>query len=571
MNGLNYLLQTNLYLALFMGFYVLVLRNETFFRQNRIYLNTSIFLSFIIPFISTDWFRDLFITQKVRETAIIPSWQIYETIVVGNEDTSAWTVSNIIFWIYMTGALLFLTRFLLRLAALKSSLKSAEGAAFSFFNIMVIDRNLPEAATIIDHEKVHSRQFHSADIIFIELTAVINWFNPVIYLYKNEIRHIHEFIADEETASLMQSKSDYAALLFSNAMGVAPNQLINNFFNKSLLQRRIIMLNKNKSRRPGLWKYGFSAPLFVLMLIVSAATGRSHKTITVPVLLNTAENSSGLIIPLGAELSKPDPEIKADLSMMPITQRQNSVHDFTALKRHIQRTIKYPASARENNITGYVITNFTIRAKKITDVRILQSLNKDIDNEVVKSLSSYQNELDIPDDSYAIALVFKLVGSDVTVEPMPNISTKNFAGQIIVMAMGKQEEKTANIPISNDESVKDFSSIDVFPEFPGGIGKWSAYLQSNLRYPAQARNNNIQGRVILGFTVNKDGSLSDIKVLRGLGSGLDEEAVKALANSPKWKPGIKDGRAVNVAFTVPISFNLGPKPAEEIPTKETNN
>ena len=72
MNGLNYLLQTNLYLLLFMGFYVLVLRNETFFRQNRFFLNTSIFLSFLIPFINSDWFRDLFITQKVREAAIMP-------------------------------------------------------------------------------------------------------------------------------------------------------------------------------------------------------------------------------------------------------------------------------------------------------------------------------------------------------------------------------------------------------------------------------------------------------------------------------------------------------------------
>ncbi|MEJ7694326.1 M56 family metallopeptidase, partial [Daejeonella sp.] len=277
MNGLNYLLQTNLYLLLFMGFYVLVLRNETFFRQNRFFLNTSIFLSFLIPFINSDWFRDLFITQKVREAAIIPSQMIYETVIVGiNEEASSLTAADAIFWIYTAGAAILTVRFLIRLALLKSNLTAAKGTAFSFFKTLVVDKDMPKIDTIIDHENVHMRQWHSADIIFIELAAIVNWFNPVMYLYKKEIRHIHEFIADEEASGLMQSKSDYALLLFSNTLGVDPFHLSNNFFNKSLLKRRVLMLHRTKSRSTRLWKYGFSAPLFMLMLIVSAATVQSE-------------------------------------------------------------------------------------------------------------------------------------------------------------------------------------------------------------------------------------------------------------------------------------------------------
>ncbi|OZA54700.1 MAG: hypothetical protein B7X75_08355, partial [Sphingobacteriales bacterium 39-40-5] len=278
MNILNYLLQTNLYLILFMGFYTLVLKNETFFRQNRIYLNTSTLLSFIIPFINSNWFQELFITQKLRET-IVPTRMIYETVVVvADEGTSNWAIGDLILWVYTAVMAILLLRFLVRLVLLNSKLKPKKGAAYSFFNTIVVDRELPESGIIIDHEKVHMREWHSADVLFIELTSIINWFNPVVYLYKKEIRHIHEFIADEEAASGMLSKSDYALLLFSNTLGVQPDQLSNNFFNNSLLKRRIIMLNKNKSRRTGLWKYGFSAPLFALMLTFSAASVANKNT-----------------------------------------------------------------------------------------------------------------------------------------------------------------------------------------------------------------------------------------------------------------------------------------------------
>jgi len=101
-----------------------------------------------------------------------------------------------------------------------------------------------------------------------------------------------------------------------------------------------------------------------------------------------------------------------------------------------------------------------------------------------------------------------------------------------------------------------FTSVEQVPEFAGGLEKFGAYLSKNIRYPAVARENNTQGRVICTFVVEKDGSLTDIKVVRGIGSGCDEEAVRVLKNSPKWKPGIQNGRPVRVQYSVPISFTL---------------
>jgi protein TonB len=94
------------------------------------------------------------------------------------------------------------------------------------------------------------------------------------------------------------------------------------------------------------------------------------------------------------------------------------------------------------------------------------------------------------------------------------------------------------------------------PEPAGGAQAWAKFLQSNLRYPAPAREDNITGIVVLSFIVEKDGHLSDIKVSRGLGHGLDEESVRVLKLAKPWKPGIQNGHPVRVAYSIPFNFQL---------------
>jgi protein TonB len=101
-----------------------------------------------------------------------------------------------------------------------------------------------------------------------------------------------------------------------------------------------------------------------------------------------------------------------------------------------------------------------------------------------------------------------------------------------------------------------FTSVEQIPEFPGGIAKFFEYVGKNLRYPDEARHKNIQGKVFVGFVVEKDGSLSDIKILRSASPDLDAEAVRLLKACPRWKPGIQNGRPVRVAYTMPIVFQI---------------
>ncbi|TZF83872.1 TonB family protein [Pedobacter sp. BS3] len=101
-----------------------------------------------------------------------------------------------------------------------------------------------------------------------------------------------------------------------------------------------------------------------------------------------------------------------------------------------------------------------------------------------------------------------------------------------------------------------FIGVEKNPEFAGGLQAFYKFLQRNLRYPADAQENNITGKVVLSFVVEKDGSVSNIKVIKGIGFGCDEEAVRVLKRSPKWQAGEQNGKKVRVQYTVPIAFNL---------------
>jgi periplasmic protein TonB len=107
-----------------------------------------------------------------------------------------------------------------------------------------------------------------------------------------------------------------------------------------------------------------------------------------------------------------------------------------------------------------------------------------------------------------------------------------------------------------DVTVYDPTSIEAYPEFPGGMAAFTKYMGRNLRFPEMAIEGGIQGRVIVSFIIEKNGDLSNIKIIKGIGAGCDEEAIRVLAKSPKWKAGIQNKQYVRVAYTIPINFQL---------------
>ena len=112
-------------------------------------------------------------------------------------------------------------------------------------------------------------------------------------------------------------------------------------------------------------------------------------------------------------------------------------------------------------------------------------------------------------------------------------------------------------PVASDPPKEEiFRSVEQMPEFPGGMAALQKYLANNIKYPSVAREEGIEGRVTLQFVVDRDGSVTNITILRDLGGGCGKEAVRVVSGMPKWKPGKQNGQAAKVYYTLPVSFKL---------------
>lgn len=138
-------------------------------------------------------------------------------------------------------------------------------------------------------------------------------------------------------------------------------------------------------------------------------------------------------------------------------------------------------------------------------------------------------------------------------EELVNLDTE--ITQETVVAPPAPPVEAAPAPVEEVEEI--FQVVENQPEPVGGMGAFMQYLQKNLKYPEQARRMNVEGKVFVQFVIDKDGSPTDITVLKGIGSGCDEEAIRVIKNMPKWTPGKQRGRPVKVRMSLPIVFKLG--------------
>lgn len=452
----HYLLLSNLYLILFFGFYALLLQRETFFQLNRVYLLGSAIISFLIPAIQSDWVKQWLITQKVHQTLYSASPDLVYGIQAIQPNRI--TIGEIVGAIYAAGIVVLSIKLFWQFVVLRQLLKNKKAAAaWSFFKNIEVDEELENREVIMAHEEVHARQWHSADVMLMEILMIINWFNPVVYLYRRSIKNIHEFIADQNAVKAGTSKADYAMLLFNQTFNAPAHHLLNPFFNSSMLKQRIMMLQKNKSHYSALLKYGFSVPLFVLMLTLSSAT--INNSDVVETLHHQAEN----------------------------------IFDVAATA-----PFKAKASSKVNAST---------------------------------KISAQETEV----------LTIKRVSNDR--QKTPNVEVK-----------GGNITPTANTDAVTHNEV--FTSVEKLPSYPGGMESFGKYLGKALRYPQEAQDNGTQGRAIVTFIVEADGTLTGIHAIKDPGMGLGQEAVRVINASPKWTPGEQNGRKVRVQYTVPVIFTL---------------
>ncbi|MEH6763674.1 MAG: M56 family metallopeptidase [Aequorivita antarctica] len=281
--------------VLFLAVYDLFLKKETFFGLNRIYLFLTPILGLVLPFVSID-----FIQQNIPQEFI---FQLPAVVIGGNTSetissgTSLGLLGLLDFWFIGIGlsALFFFWKFY-KIAKLyfsgtteyfdgfKLKILQKTDTAFSFFNIIFLGENISDESktSIIAHEKIHIEQKHSLDLLFFEMLRIVFWFNPMVFLFQNRMTTLHEFIADAKVTAEKDKKQYYQNLL-SEVFQTEKISFINTFFNQSLIKKRIIMLQKSKSRKAAQVKYLLLLPAICGMLIYTACSNdpKAEETQTV--------------------------------------------------------------------------------------------------------------------------------------------------------------------------------------------------------------------------------------------------------------------------------------------------
>lgn len=202
----------------------------------------------------------------------------------------------------------------------------------------------------------------------------------------------------------------------------------------------------------------------------------------------------------------------------------------TALFDYIGANIKYPAVAKDAGIEGTVYVGFVVEKDgSLSDIAILRGIGGGCDAEALR-----------------------------VVNAMPSWTPGMQAGQTVRV----QNRLPIKFVLEKEETVapevveEEKEEVVEMPEYPGGEYALFAYLGKNIHYPDSARDAGIAGVVYVGFVVEKDGSISNIEILQGIGGGCDEEVIRLIKNMPKWKPGLQDGEPVRVQYRLPVKFTV---------------
>ncbi|GAB3994365.1 hypothetical protein GCM10028807_31960 [Spirosoma daeguense] len=502
MNTLDYFLKANLYGLLFVGCYWLFLRRHTFFGLNRAYLLLSAVLSLLLPLVSLP-------TQTV-DALPVPVGVI--TLPVSAIATSAAEADinweNMAMGAYALIAVGFLLHLLLRTGQLLRFIRQSpqqpnedyvlvkpqnkQVPTFSFFRYLILNPADSSITPIIDHELVHIRQHHSVDVLSLSLLRSIFWACPTLWLIDKMLRQVHEFLADKAVSE----PTNYARFLVGYAFGTQPDTLVNGFFNPSLLKQRVLMLHQKATTRWALGKYVLVIPMALGLL--SMTTAREEITAMISQATDERITVSGVVT----------------------------------------------SATDGKGLPGVSIVVKGGNLGTSTDANGKYTLSKVGKNE---------------------SLVFSFVGHKTQIVPVngrSSITVSLMVGAtelntVHVMGFEPASEETSQAKtVAQPSTGAVFTVVEQQPEYPGGMRALGQYLAKNLRYPAEARQKRVQGRVFLQFVVSTTGSVRDLRVLKGIGSGCDEEAIRVVSQMPNWTPGKQQGRPVNVQYNLPIQFSL---------------
>ena len=576
---LVYILKSSVCLALFYLFYRLLLSKETFHRFNRLALLGVLVLSCVVPFVEVT-------VQEPSEMAqpflSLEEMVVMEPVAVLDDAPMYFPWKELMLLAYVGGILFFLVRHMWSLGRMVRLLRTSrreklEGgivlfvhkekvAPFSWMKMIAVsEEDLKEnGQAILTHERAHIHNRHSWDLLLAEVCIFVQWFNPAAWLLKQELQTIHEYEADEWVIENGIDAKTYQLLIIKKAVGARLYSIANSF-NHSSLKKRITMMIKKKSNPWARMKY-----LYVLPLAAVAVAAFAR-----PEVSNKLDEISSVKV--------------NDLTSIVKAEEVKSVENSSDEKFKVSGTVlsadtKVPvmgASVIIRGTTNGTLTDldgkFTLTGLKKDDVIQVSFVGFQTRSVIVKDESPLTILLnDAVQNLDEMVVVAMAPNEDGTTTIKAQMKDKNGEKSYLEgkMASTKKDGMTVNQvdwqkKASNSEPQEKviFQVVEEMPQFPGGMGEAMKFLAKNMKYPVAAQQAKIEGRVIVQFVVEKDGSVSDVKVMRGVNSELDAEAIRVVSMMPKWIPGKQRGKAVAVKYTMPIMFRLQ-TPASE---KEKNS
>ncbi|MEM6396989.1 MAG: TonB family protein [Bacteroidota bacterium] len=451
---------------------------------------------------------------------------------------------------------------------------------FSFFNcVFVAPNDLEQHPDLIDrllqHEGVHVRQMHSLDLLLVELSRVVLWWHPILPAYKRAVRQSHEYEADATVLRERQTeKQSYGHQLLSrlnNPTRRLEDQLANQFYH-SFISKRLQMMNSIPTPSKLRWKYALIIPILLVgvFLFSGSSTATAKNTDASTSLIDT--------LPPGAE-----GKIYRVVEQMPVfpiagdllEEEDRLSASEQSLLRYIASNVKYPKEARDAGAEGMAVVSFVIEKDgSMSNFNIVRDPGVGMGQEAKRVMEQMQADgirwqpgQQAGQDvrvKFNMPIRFKLDSE----EAATNMEEGEVAPDDAVHVMGYSDQDRR--PVEGDAEI--FRVVEQMPLFPGGEGetyeakmadsqqKLMMYLFSNIKYPKEARDAGVEGMAVVSFVVEKDGSLSEVRVLRDPGAGTGAEGLRVVEkmndDDLRWEPGIQRGVPVRVQFNLPIRFKL---------------
>lgn len=533
---LMYALKSAFVLFLLYVPYTLLLHRDSFFRLNRFVLLGVLLLSLVLPLCNVSWLS--MDRQPVVHAAqmqmveigipvnVLPQNDVVEEVAEVSA-SSSFTLFGLLTLIYIIGMAVVLLLRLWQMGSLRLQLRrgslwrhSEDGitvychadrvAPFSWMNSIVISEEdyAESGREIILHETGHIRFHHSWDVLLLTLVQMVQWWNPLAYMAGISLRDVHEYEADDYVLRQGVSASAYQMLLLKKAVGYGSYTFANNF-NHSLTKKRITMMRKSKSNP---WMR--SKALYVIPVAALALSAFATPEIVSPIEGMVSEpESKGMENYLTGQAAMEE-------------NRQNAA-TMEILKTPVAGN-RLPADA-----TYYVDGEKMergIAVRRIVDGRevVLITRKGEDGKETVTVVGSSKN--DAVDEAKAL-----------------------------LRKEGVQQLNVKKEGVNDNDSI--YNVVSENAEFPGGNMAASNWISKNMTYPEECQKQGIEGRVVIKFVVNKDGSIVDAEAVKSPHPALAAEALRVVKSMPKWKPAKEGGKVVRSRFNIPIMFRLaGKKP-----------